>query len=351
MAAANRSGSRKSTRAINSGRRATRDPVESLPSHRDEPPQKGDSGLSRRELEALKASTSDPTVAAIVKLIQELAIGTQRIALAVIRQAVALGVGGGSGFSEIEQSITEFIEQQDHALGRLKRALKERIISLVAQENIPATLSSVPGSGERLPAAIGLVDEQIEEGRLIDAELRAALAALVEKSCPEWPTDRRGLVVANFEKGFHAAASDKRVGPIGRDGEVEATRPTWPQWLDKHKPAELRGLTSPRFLKAVHADLIAPDGTVRKLDVRRRDPDLMDCIENYISKRKRRKKDLGDADGLNFVAHFPGRNLVPREVTFRKSFGKAPPEIIEGQREYGRTAAKLRRQRRRNPNP
>ena len=159
------------------------------------------------------------------------------------------------------------------------------------------------------------------------------------------------MAIQNIEAAFDAAAADRGILPTNVDNVREAGEGNWPKWLDKEKPTELSNLTAPEFLKAVHSDVIK-ENTVRKADIRARDPDLMNAVEGYISQRKRRGAGLGHAEGLIFITTHPARNLVPREVTFRKKFGRAPPKIIQRLRETARSAAQARRGRRRsNPTP
>jgi len=86
---------------------------------------------------------------------------------------------------------------------------------------------------------------------------------------------------------------------------VEIARATRPKWAGRlERGGELATLSAPSFLKRVHAEDIAPDGTVRNEIIRAIDADLMKAIEVYISQR-RGKKDLGDAEGLKFVLARP----------------------------------------------
>lgn len=101
---------------------------------------------------------------------------------------------------------------------------------------------------------------------------------------------------------------------------TEVARATRPKWNGRlMRGGELAVLSAPLFLKRVHADDIAADGTVHKEIIRAIDPDLMTAVEAYISQRKKRGADLGDAEGLAFVVSRPGTNISPRADT--KSLG------------------------------
>jgi hypothetical protein len=132
--------------------------------------------------------------------------------------------------------------------------------------------------------------------------------------------------------------------------ELTGSKSLKPQWVDKDKSDELKNLTAPQFLKRVHSDIIKKN-KVYKADVRARDPDLMNAVEAYISQRKRRGADLGDATGLILIASRPARNLVPRSVSFKRKFGKKAKKMIEAVREADRTTSEARRHRRRTPTP
>ena len=98
---------------------------------------------------------------------------------------------------------------------------------------------------------------------------------------------------------------------------ARATRPKWSGRLERG--GELATLSAPLFLKRVHADDIAADGIIHKETIRAIDPDLMTAVEAYISQRKKRAADLGDAEGLVFVVSRPPTNTSPR--TNIKSLG------------------------------
>jgi hypothetical protein len=85
---------------------------------------------------------------------------------------------------------------------------------------------------------------------------------------------------------------------------ARAVRPKWAGRLERGGP--LAPLSAPTFLKEVHKSDIAADGTVQKEIIRAVDPELMKAVEVYISRRKTRNLDLGDAAGLNFVLERPG---------------------------------------------
>ncbi|MDH6258437.1 hypothetical protein [Bradyrhizobium sp. BR13661] len=75
-----------------------------------------------------------------------------------------------------------------------------------------------------------------------------------------------------------------------------------PKWDERGKYAELKDLSAPQFLKRVYADAITSDGSIEKQMVRDIDPKLMASVEVYLSNRKSRQKDLGDAAGLRLIA-------------------------------------------------
>ena len=95
-----------------------------------------------------------------------------------------------------------------------------------------------------------------------------------------------------------------------RDALIRADKAKRPKWADRLSRNDADGneiwtLTAPNFLKRVHRDYIGEDGTVHNGDIRTLDTDLMTAIEQYISKRRNRQQDLGDAKGLKFVFERP----------------------------------------------
>lgn len=94
-----------------------------------------------------------------------------------------------------------------------------------------------------------------------------------------------------------------------------------PKWLGRQeRGGKLAILTAPLFLKQVYFDQIGEDGTISKDVIRDLDADLMGAVETYISQRKRRGLDLGDAGGLVFTAERP--------ATAAKSRRRARPELM-----------------------
>jgi hypothetical protein len=87
---------------------------------------------------------------------------------------------------------------------------------------------------------------------------------------------------------------------------VEIARATRPKWRDRLlRGGELATLTAPSFLKRVHAEEIGHDGTIHNEVIRAIDSELMQAVELYISKRRKRNRDLGDAEGLKFILTRP----------------------------------------------
>ena len=86
-----------------------------------------------------------------------------------------------------------------------------------------------------------------------------------------------------------------------------------PKWDDRDRYDHLRPLTAPQFLKMVHAGSIK-NNVVIKQDIRDIDDSLMSAVEAYISNRRRRNLDLGDAKGLKFVLKHLARNVAPRRA-------------------------------------
>lgn len=89
---------------------------------------------------------------------------------------------------------------------------------------------------------------------------------------------------------------------------IEIARTTRPKWKGRlERGGQLATLSAPIFLKRVHAADIAPDGAVRTKVIRAIDPELLQAVVLYISQRKSRGQDLGDAKGLKFVLSRPRR--------------------------------------------
>jgi tetratricopeptide (TPR) repeat protein len=152
------------------------------------------------------------------------------------------------------------------------------------------------------------------------------------------------LLDALKKRGIAASLCRLVAAELTKSGERKS------KWRDEEKPEELKELSAPKFLAHVHASEIT-NNTVHKDVIRAFDPDLMDAVEGYISQRKRRGLDLGDAKGLIFISSRPARNTVSRTVSFKRKFGKKAAGIIKAVREVDRSKAQARRQRRRNPSP
>lgn len=123
-----------------------------------------------------------------------------------------------------------------------------------------------------------------------------------------------------------------------------------PKWHEREKYLELAKLSAPKFLTEVHAENIK-NNTVVKRTIRGTDPDLMDAVETYISQRKARGQNLGDAKGLKFVStRHPGSKTSIR-AKLRKTFGKQADDIVEGIRKVEREQKRKQRARRRQIEP
>ena len=94
---------------------------------------------------------------------------------------------------------------------------------------------------------------------------------------------------------------------------IEIARVTRLLWAEHGTSGVLATLSAPLFLKNVHADDIAPDGSVQTKTIRAIDPALLRAIAVYISMRKARRRDLGDAAGLHFVFHHPSKRLPTKK--------------------------------------
>jgi hypothetical protein len=115
------------------------------------------------------------------------------------------------------------------------------------------------------------------------------------------------------------------------------------KWRDRKRFEDLRALSAPRFLKQVHSAEIGPDGTIHKDAIRSIDPALMEAVETYISQRRRRGSDLGDASDLVFVTSRPAHKKASRDVTFR---GRTASSVVDALRASGRRGMKALRQKR-----
>jgi hypothetical protein len=91
--------------------------------------------------------------------------------------------------------------------------------------------------------------------------------------------------------------------------KIEIARVTRPKWIGRlERGGKLATVSAPLFLKHVHADFIAKDGTVENEVIRAIDPDLMRAVESYVANRKARMaSDMGDAENLKFVLLHPGK--------------------------------------------
>jgi hypothetical protein len=99
---------------------------------------------------------------------------------------------------------------------------------------------------------------------------------------------------------------------------IDIARITRPKWVGRlERGGELATLSAPNFLKRVHAEDIAADGTVHNEIIRAIDPDLMQVVELYISKRRSRAQDLGDAKGLKFILTRPSSRAVEKRAKSR----------------------------------
>jgi hypothetical protein len=106
---------------------------------------------------------------------------------------------------------------------------------------------------------------------------------------------------------------------------VEIARATRPKWRERRvKGGELAIVSAPTFLKRVHSEEIGCDGSVRNDVIRAIDPDLMKAVELYISQRRGRGLDLGDAVGLNFVLSRPSRALPIKNRSRSRAKNRVP---------------------------
>jgi len=95
---------------------------------------------------------------------------------------------------------------------------------------------------------------------------------------------------------------------------IEISRVTRPLWVGRlERGGVLATLSAPSFLKQVHAEEIAPDGSVQSKIIRAIDPALMRAVAVYITIRKTRRLDLGDAAGLRFVLFRPSKRLPTKK--------------------------------------
>jgi hypothetical protein len=119
-------------------------------------------------------------------------------------------------------------------------------------------------------------------------KLQLWLSALAAENVPE---SERATLIAKFQ--------------------IEIARATRPKWEGRlERGGKLATLSAPSFLKNVHAEDIAPDGTVRTEVIRAIDPKLMQAVVLYISQRRARDQNLGDAEGLNFILSKPSRARI-----------------------------------------
>jgi hypothetical protein len=134
------------------------------------------------------------------------------------------------------------------------------------------------------PATYANLDTSGISGAKDEGILNKALATVLR----EWgvPKDQFQETAAEIERLVKA-----RVAAAAR-----------PKWDERHKYDELRQLSSPAFLKRVYADVIAKDGSIEKQLIRDTDARLMASVETYMSNRKAREQDAGDAKGLRLIA-------------------------------------------------
>lgn len=84
---------------------------------------------------------------------------------------------------------------------------------------------------------------------------------------------------------------------------IEIARVMRPKWLDRSSHGdEFARLTAPMFLKRVHFEEINDDGTVDVETIKAIDPELIRAVAGYISQRKHRGLDFGDANDLKFYS-------------------------------------------------
>jgi hypothetical protein len=153
----------------------------------------------------------------------------------------------------------------------------------------------VDGGGARIPSAPDIIGQTGEFLTYVFSPDDAT----VKFSLKDVPLDERARMAED-----HAKAAQR------------------PKWDERGKYAELKDLSSPKFLKRVYADEIAPDGTIRKDAVRKVDPKLMGIVEAYISDRERRGLNAGEAEGLRLVATArPAR--VRSRIRLRSNSAKA----------------------------
>jgi hypothetical protein len=115
------------------------------------------------------------------------------------------------------------------------------------------------------------------------------------------PESKRGVSLREFSTTALAAELLKRpVNKKLRQGaEIEVENNGRPRWRDdeKSKPADLRDLSAPAFLRKVWAD----KKTLYRGEVRDYDFELMEAVEGYLGVRKSRGLDAGEAKGLKLV--------------------------------------------------
>jgi hypothetical protein len=156
----------------------------------------------------------------------------------------------------------------------------------VDSENNEDILSTPQYSFESIGPNLGTTEEDEGDVQRRKQEKQQLWEAVLEAE--NVPASEREVLIAKFS--------------------IEIARATRPKW-DGHLQlgGELATLSAPLFLKRVHAEDIGPDGTVRTEIIRAIDPKLMQAVVLYISHRRSRGKDLGDAAGLTFILSKPSR--------------------------------------------
>jgi hypothetical protein len=95
---------------------------------------------------------------------------------------------------------------------------------------------------------------------------------------------------------------------------IEISRVTRPLWVGRlERGGLLATLSAPSFLKQVHSEEIAQDGSVQTKIIRAIDPALMRAVAVYISARRTRRLDLGDALGLRFILFRPSERGITKK--------------------------------------
>jgi hypothetical protein len=99
-----------------------------------------------------------------------------------------------------------------------------------------------------------------------------------------------------------ATANCERIAAKARlkaKAEIVAEGITRPKWVDRS--GELRKLSAPQFLRAVYPDAFTNGKLVDEEVVRLSDKRLVQRVQQYLCKRKARKLDAGDGEGINFT--------------------------------------------------